>query len=214
MSDRDSVRFAEALRRHQSANDKRMNDMSKKKEQQEDTAVVEDKPLSVDDIPGAVAPSGADAGAGDGKEDSGSLRNRLSAFRERRTGGGAGAAGGGGAIAGARRAGGGAAGAGGGRAAGGGRGPSGALSARRVAGGAAGPGGRAALQARRGAAAGGGDDAATKGKEILKQVIARMNTQGADDKPLHKALKGVARGYQALENEVARLREELESYKR
>lgn len=39
-----------------------------------------------------------------------------------------------------------------------------------------------------------------------------MNTQG-DQKPLHKALRGVARGYQALENEVQRLRDELDSYR-
>lgn len=177
--------------------------MSKKKAQ-ETAAVQEDQPLSVDDIPGAVAPDGTSQDGGNQvASESGSLHDRLSAFRERRTGGEGSAA-----IAGARRA-------GTGPRPGGG--PAGALSARRAAGGgagAAGGGGRAALQARRGAAAAGAnDDAATKGKEILKQVIARMNTQGQDNKPLHKALKGVARGYQALENEVARLREELDSYK-
>ncbi|MEM9386835.1 MAG: hypothetical protein AAGA68_17375 [Pseudomonadota bacterium] len=175
--------------------------MSKKKAQAQETAAVqEDKPLSVDDIPGAVAPSETQGEESNPDSESGSLHDRLSAFRERRTGGEGSAA-----IAGARRS-------GTGPRPGSGRGgPSGALSARRAAGGG---GGRAALQARRGAAANaGGDDAAAKGKEILKQVIARMNTQGQDNKPLHKALKGVARGYQALENEVARLREELDSYK-
>ncbi|MEO0973242.1 MAG: hypothetical protein AAFX85_09115 [Pseudomonadota bacterium] len=175
--------------------------MSQEKQQE---TVVEDKPLSVDDIPGAVAPSadGADAASDAGGS---SLHNRLSAFRERRTGAPASARPGGGA---ARS-----------RPNGSGRGPAGALTARRVGntgGGAraAAQGGVGALQARRANAGGGGsnDDAAAKGKEILKQLISRMNTQG-DQKPLHKALRGVARGYQALENEVQRLRDELDSYR-
>jgi hypothetical protein len=87
-------------------------------------------------------------------------------------------------------------------------GPRGVLSARRVSGGKAGGG-------RRGGSARGGvsnKEAAAAGRKILKQLLGRFDTEadGDDQKPLQKALRGVARGYKALEDEVARLNEELE----
>lgn len=158
--------------------------------------------LGVEDIPGAI--SSLDEGepaaqtaqpAQAGNE----LRDRLAAFRARRAGG-AGGAGGQGAGAGrpgggqfAGRAGGGLA----GRAAGAG------------AGAGAGGAGRAAAGVERVLASMANDPIAA-GRKILDQLHQRMsNDTRGERKPMRTAIEGIKRGYDALEQEVARLRHEL-----
>lgn len=162
--------------------------------------------LGVEDIPGAIssldegepaaqqtAPTAQPAEAGN------ELRDRLAAFRARRAGG-AGGAGGQGAGAGrpgggqfAGRAGGGLAGRGGGAAAGAG----------------AGGAGRAAAGVERVLASMANDPIAA-GRKILDQLHQRMsNDTRGERKPMRTAIEGIKRGYDALEQEVAKLRHEL-----
>jgi len=155
--------------------------------------------LGVEDIPGAVPPPTAqdNAPAGD-PEASNELKSRLAAFRSRRLGaggdsGGSGGGGGGGAQgrpgAGARMA----------AARGGGGEGMGMAGARANLGGGGG-----------GAAAAGGGDPIAAGRKILNQLSQRLEQdQGSERKPLRAAITGITRGYDALEQEVARLQNEL-----
>jgi len=158
------------------------------------------KILGVEDIPGAVSPEPTESAAPAGdSEASNELRNRLAAFRSRRLGAGAGGAGGA------------AAGGGGG----GGQARAGAGARMAAARGAGGGEGMAAARANlggagQGAAAGAGGDPVAAGRKILTQLAQRLEQdQGSERKPLRAAITGITRGYDALEQEVARLQNEL-----
>jgi hypothetical protein len=61
-----------------------------------------------------------------------------------------------------------------------------------------------------GAAAAGGGDPIASGRKILNQLSQRLEQdQGSERKPLRAAITGITRGYDALEQEVARLQNEL-----
>jgi hypothetical protein len=176
-----------------------------------DNKEAEPKALGVDDIPGAVMPGEALAEATGPAADGGgkaALNERLAAFRERRAAQGGGQAGPG--------AGGGRGGAGGGRGgAGRGRGQGQGLAGR---GGAGGGGGGPGMRARAGGGAGGGgparaaaeQDPIAAGRKILDQLNTRLADAGDDKRPMQYAIQTIAKGYDALEKEVERLRGELE----
>jgi len=102
-----------------------------------------------------------------------------------------------------------------------------ALAARRAQRQGGGPGGMGQMagvgevgseqRARRANALMGGasdsDDPVTAGRKILEQLTGRMGGDAADGnpKPLAVALQGITRGYDALQKEVDRLRQELAS---
>jgi hypothetical protein len=138
-----------------------------------------DRPLGVEDIPGAV-PVASEQPA---ESDSSDLRARLAAFRARRGEGGQGRPGGGGG--------------GGGRAGGGRRG--------------GGQGeGRGRLMARPEAGAAGGTDPITAGRKILDRLSQRFADDTSNERQwMRSAVLGLKGGYDALEQEVARLRAEL-----
>jgi hypothetical protein len=147
----------------------------------------EPTPLGVEDIPGAVAPTAQPdvPAAADGRP--GALKDRLSALREARAG--SGATGGGSGPAGR---------------AGRPQGPRGAQGAGRGEG--AGRGG-AGGAGRRGSPE---EDPIAAGKKVLEQLSTRLAGSGEEKRGMQFAIRSLQRGYEALENEAARLRHELE----
>jgi hypothetical protein len=53
------------------------------------------------------------------------------------------------------------------------------------------------------------EDPIIAGRKILEQLTARMGGDAAGGKPLAVALQGITRGYDALEKEVERLRQQV-----
>jgi hypothetical protein len=158
-------------------------------------------PLGVEDIPGAVgefAPQPSEQPAQAGNE----LRDRLAAFRDRRGGAAGGAGAGAGRPGGGQFA---------GRAGGAGGARPGAAAGRGAGAGAGaggGAGARAAGMER--ALANMSNDPIAAGRKILDQLNQRMATDARGErKPMKAAIQGITRGYEALEQEVAKLRNEL-----
>jgi hypothetical protein len=157
-----------------------------------DDSDAEPRILGVEDIPGALSPSEAGAGAGAAADGGNAgLNDRLAAFRERRAAQGGGGATGGGGPGAARRQG-----IGRGQGMGAGRG-----------GGGAGQGARAAGQG--GARTNADEDPIAAGKRVLEQFNSRLANAGEDKRGMQYAIRTIGAGYDALEKELERLRGEL-----
>jgi hypothetical protein len=151
----------------------------------------EPKALGVEDIPGAVAPSAQAEKPPAPEGGTGALKDRLAALREQRAA--SGATGGGAAGPAGRRP---------------GR-PGRPQGQRGAQGGGRGEGTRAGAgaAARRGAQE---EDPIAAGKKVLEQLSTRLAGSGEEKRGMQFAIRSLQRGYEALENETARLRGELE----
>ena len=151
----------------------------------------EPKVLGVEDIPGAIIPAADEPQTGAGAGQAG-LNERLAAFRERRA----------------------AAGATGGAAAGhgpGARNPGGGRGAGRMGGGGGMAGGGQGRRRGGGAAGGPAPDAdpIEAAKKVLAQLSTRAANAGEEKRGLKFAIQNIQSGFQALEQEVERLNQEL-----
>jgi len=147
----------------------------------------EPKPLGVEDIPGAVAPTAASETPAAGDQSAGALRERLAGLREVRA-----AAGATGRASRAGRA---------GRPQGQGAGQGAARGEGGMRGGGGGGAGRRGAQE---------EDPIAAGKKVLEQLSTRLAGSGEEKRGMQFAIRSLQRGYEALENEAARLRHELE----